>query len=291
MRYIFLIRAHHWVKNFFIFIPAFFAGVLFQFNEIIILTQGFCCFCLASSAVYILNDYLDISTDKLHPVKKNRPLASGKINPRFALTLMVVLTIGCLGWAWFLSFQFLLLIAVYLIVNIGYSFGLKDIPLLDVFLVSSGFMIRTISGGVLAGVFVSQWLIIMVFLLSLLLAFAKREQDLILANGSGGAANLRKSCRQYSIEYIHICLSLVAGVIMVAYIMYTVSDEVKLRIGENYLYLTSVFVFAGILRYLQITLVKHDGGSPTRIFLTDRFIQITIAGWVTTFFVTLYWIQ
>lgn len=288
MRYIFLIRAHHWVKNFFILIPAFFAGVLFQFSKLELLVQGFICFCLASSAVYILNDYLDLESDKRHPLKKNRPLASGKIKIPFALTLMGVLVVVCLVWAWLLNSWFLILILTYLLVNVAYSFGLKDIPLLDVFLVSSGFMIRTISGGLLVSVPVSQWLIIMIFLLSLLLAFAKREQDLVLANGS--IKNLRKSCRQYSIEYIHICLSLIAGVIMVAYIMYTMSDEVKLRIGQNYLYLTSLFVFAGILRYLQITLVKHDGGSPTRIFLTDRFIQVTIVGWMATFFVTLYWI-
>src|SRR5882672_1629374 len=230
-----------------------------------------------------------MATDKFHPVKKNRPLTSGKISVRFALTLMGALTALSLAWSWFLGFNFQMLIIIYLMVNVAYSFGLKDVPLLDVFLVSSGFMLRTISGGLLVNVFVSQWLIIMIFLLSLLLAFAKREQDLVLANGS--YKNLRKSCRQYSLEYVHICLSLVAGVIMVAYIMYTMSDEVKSRVGENYLYLTSLFVFAGILRYLQITLVKHDGGSPTRIFLTDRFIQLTIVGWVATFFVTLYWIK
>src|SRR5436190_17018786 len=103
MRYLFLVRAHHWVKNFFIFIPAFFAGVLFQFSKLELLVQGFICFCLASSAVYILNDYLDLASDRLHPLKKNRPLASGKIKVPFALTLMGLLTVTCLAWAWSLN--------------------------------------------------------------------------------------------------------------------------------------------------------------------------------------------
>lgn len=287
MRYLFLMRIHHWVKNLFIYIPAFFAGVVFHPEKFWLLTQGFFCFCLASSSIYILNDYKDMSSDQLHPVKKNRPLASGKVPVSFAKALMVISLLTGIIWAAALNSQFFFFVALYVTINAGYSFGLKDIPLLDIFLISLGFLIRTLSGGVLASVPVSQWLVIMIFLLSLLLAFAKREQDLVLANGSA-EQSIRKSSRQYSIEYIHICLSLIAGVIMVAYIMYTMSEEVRQRVGENYLYATSLFVFAGILRYLQITLVKHNGGSPTRIFLTDRFIQGTILGWVLTFFVTLY---
>ena len=285
MRYLFLMRVHHWVKNLFIYIPAFFAGTVFQFEKFLLLTEGFFCFSLASSAVYILNDYLDMSSDLLHPVKKNRPLASGKISVTLAKVLMGSVLLCSLVWAYTVNHEFFFMVLLYVTINVGYSFGLKDIPLLDIFLISLGFLIRTLSGGIIVSVPVSQWLVIMIFLLSLLLAFAKREQDLILANGS---VTIRKSSRQYSVEYIHICLSLIAGVIMVAYIMYTMSDEVRQRVGENYLYITSIFVFAGILRYLQITLVKHNGGSPTRIFLTDRFIQGTILGWVLTFFVTLY---
>jgi len=287
MRYLFLMRIHHWVKNLFIYIPAFFAGVVFNSDKFWLLTQGFLCFCLASSSIYILNDYKDMSSDQLHPVKKNRPLASGKISASFAKGLMVITFLASIIWSFTLNSQFFFFVALYVTINAGYSFGLKDIPLLDIFLISLGFLIRTLSGGVLTHVPVSQWLVIMIFLLSLLLAFAKREQDLVLANGTA-SQSIRKSSRQYSIEYIHICLSLIAGVIMVAYIMYTMSEEVRQRVGENYLYVTSIFVFAGILRYLQITLVKHNGGSPTRIFLTDRFIQGTILGWVLTFFVTLY---
>lgn len=285
MRYLFLLRVHHWVKNFFLFIPVFFAGEFFEVDRLIVLAQGFLCFCFVSSAIYILNDYRDIEADKLHPIKKNRPLASGKISPRFAFACIAILLIVGLGWAFMLKLSFLYMLLLYILINVSYSFGLKDIALVDVFLISCGFLIRTVSGGLLAGVAVSQWLIIMVFLLSLMLAFAKRRDDLVRA---GTGKILRKSSRHYSMEYLHICLSLIAGVTMVCYLMYTFSEEVKDRLGENYLSFTSLFVFAGILRYLQITMLNQHEGSPTRIFLTDRIIQATILGWVLTFSITLY---
>ena len=286
MRYIYLLRLHHWVKNSFVFIPAFFAGNILNTQNIVILLQGFFCFCLMASSIYILNDYRDIEVDKLHPTKRNRPLASGSVSTSTALTLMVLLSVGSLAWSWMLEVDFFYFILLYAVINISYSLGLKNLSLVDIFFVSSGFLIRAIAGGVLIDVFISQWLIIMVFLLSLFLAFAKRRDDLVLAQTSGTV--LRKSSRHYSIEYINTCLSLISGVIMVSYIMYTLSEDVQLRIGENYLYVTSLFVFAGLLRYLQIALVKNDSGSPTKVLLTDRFIQATILGWVLTFFITIY---
>lgn len=287
MRYLFLIRAHHWVKNLFIFIPAFFAGNILEFNRFWALIAGFISFCLVSSTIYILNDYCDRKDDRKHPVKKNRPIASGKISPAMAFGVMISFGLSGLLWAFLLKPEFMYMILLYMGINLSYSFGLKRIPLVDVFLVSAGFLIRAVSGGILVDVFISQWLIIMIFLLSLLMAFAKRRDDLILAGKSGNIQ--RASSRHYSLDYINICLSLIAGVIMVSYIMYTVSEDVQNRIGENYLYITSLFVFGGILRYLQITLVQENSGSPTRIFLTDRIIQVTVVGWVLAFFITLYY--
>lgn len=286
MRYIFLIRAHQWVKNLFIFLPVFFSGDILNFSLIFILFQGFICFCLVSSSIYILNDYFDRATDRNHPVKKNRPLASGKISVPFAMTVMALFATVGMGWAFVLSVPFFLLLLLYVFINIGYSLGLKNISLIDVFLVSSGFLIRAVAGGVLVNIFISQWLIIMVFLLSLLLSFAKRRDDLVAAQVPG--VPLRRSCKNYNLDFINISLSLISGVILVAYIMYTFSADVQDRIGENYLYITSLFVFIGILRYLQVTLVNHGSGSPTRVFLTDRIIQFTVVGWVLAFFTTLY---
>jgi decaprenyl-phosphate phosphoribosyltransferase len=286
LRLFFLLRAHHWTKNLFIFIPAFFAGQLLDSKVIISLSQGFICFCLVASGVYILNDYRDIETDKLHPKKKNRPLASGKVPIPLALGLMIVLFVASVGWAYAIKPLFAGLIVLYAVINLGYSFGLKNISLLDIFLLSSGFLIRTIAGGILINVYISEWLIIMVFLLSIFLAFAKRRDDLVLAQKSGVLPRL--SARQYTIEFINTCLSLISGIIIVSYIMYTVSQQVIERTGHSNMYGTSLFVLAGLLRYLQITLVNNDSGSPTRVLLTDPFVQLTLVGWVISFLLIIY---
>ncbi|RED97073.1 decaprenyl-phosphate phosphoribosyltransferase [Marinoscillum furvescens] len=286
MRYIFLIRMHHWVKNLFLFVPLFFSGNILDEALVWLMIKGFFSFCLVASAVYILNDLKDLREDRKHPQKKNRPIASGKVPVATAIGVMLVFGAGGLFWAYMLKPGFCFTVLLYLLVNIGYSFGLKHVSLVDVFLVSSGFLIRVVAGGVLGDIFISQWLIIMVFLLALLLTFSKRRHDLILEKEIG--KKRRKSCRYYTLDFINTCLSLIAGVIMVSYLMYTFSENVRDRIGENYLYITSVFVFGGILRYLQITLVTGKSGSPTRIFLTDKIIQFTVAGWVLAFFITLY---
>lgn len=287
MRFIFLLRIHHWVKNGFIFIPAFFAGSLFEENILFLLIQGFFCFSLVSSAVYIFNDYCDIEIDRLHPTKKNRPLPSRKVSLPVAFVLMGIITIVGMAWAYAISHIFFFFVLGYAVINLLYSIGLKNIPLLDIFLISSGFLIRTVAGGVLIDVPVSHWLVIMVFLLSLFLAFAKRRDDLILAQKAGTAV-LRKSSRHYTIDYINTCLALISGVIMVSYIMYTVSEEVIEHIGADYIYVTALFVFGGILRYLQITFVSNSSGSPIKILLTDIFMQVTIICWVLIFLIVLY---
>ncbi len=286
MRYLFLLRVHHWSKNFFLFIPAFFAGILNEWPIFFVLIQGFICFSLAASAVYIVNDYRDRESDKLHPQKKNRPLASGKVNGSVAILLVVILLLASIGGAFYLSTNFGYILVLYLVINILYSFGLKKIALLDTMMVSSGFLLRTIGGGWLVDVEVSQWLVIMVFLLSFFLAMAKRRDDLVLFKL--GQAPMRTSSKNYSIEFLNTVLALLSGIIIVSYIMYTISDDVVERLHTDYLYITSIFVFAGILRFLQIVIVEEKGGSPTRVFLTDLFIQLTLVAWGVCFALIIY---
>jgi decaprenyl-phosphate phosphoribosyltransferase len=286
MRYFYLLRVHHWPKNFFLFIPAFFGGMLTELGVIDLLLRGFICFSFASSAVYILNDYRDREADKLHPTKKGRPLASGKVSPLTAVVLMILLSGTGLIGAFLLNPTFGFALVGYLGINISYSFGLKHISLLDTMLVSSGFLLRTLAGGWLVDVPVSHWLVVMVFLLSFFLAMAKRRDDLVLFKSA--QVPLRQSSKGYSIDFANTVLSLLAGIIIVSYIMYTLSDEVVQRWQNDYLYITSLFVFLGILRFLQIVMVEERGGSPTRIFLTDRFIQLTIAAWVLSFILIIY---
>ncbi len=281
-----LVRPQQWVKNFFVFIPAFFAGALFKPENIQSLLLGFVCFSLVASAIYIINDYRDIEADRNHPEKKNRPLAAGTVKVSTAFILVFILLGVGLGLAYYLEFNFFLAISLYLVINIGYSQGLKNISILDILIVATGFLLRVIAGGLIIHVAVSKWLLIMVFLLALFMALAKRLDDLIIGERDGKQS--RKSVEHYNLNFIYSGITMIAGIIMVSYIMYTISDEVMQRLGSEHLYFTSVFVIAGVLRYLQITLVEQRSGSPTKIFLTDKFIIITVLGWVISFFVMIY---
>lgn len=282
-----LLRVKQWVKNSFLLIPAFFAGDLFNVSEIQVLFLGIISFSLIASSVYIINDYRDRNLDRLHPQKKNRPIASGKVSTTSAFLAFGLLVLVGLALAYILNLNFFLLLLFYLLLNIGYSFGLKNIPILDLFIVASGFLIRVHSGGILSDVPVSHWLSIMVLLLAMFIVIAKRRDDLILHELTG--TDLRKVSRSYNLEFINSCMTLLSAIILVAYIMYTVSPEVTERFKSQYLYTTTIFVMAGIMRYLQITLVEKRSGSPTEIFLKDKFILITVVGWVISFYFLIYY--
>lgn len=281
-----LLRIKQWVKNLFLFIPTFFSGNLFDLAQLMVLSLGAFAFSLVASAVYIINDYQDRNIDQIHPTKKYRPIASGRISERIALFLTCVLAIAGIGLSLFLNLNFFYLVLAYFTLNLGYSFGLKNIPILDLFIVAFGFLLRIYGGGILVEVYVSHWLSIMVFLLALFLVIAKRRDDLILHEETG--QDLRAVSKTYNLEFINSCLTLLSAVILVAYIMYTVSPEVADRFTSDYLYATTVFVMAGIMRYLQITFVEKRSGSPTEIFLTDKFILITVIGWVISFYLLIY---
>jgi decaprenyl-phosphate phosphoribosyltransferase len=281
-----LIRVKQWVKNLFLFIPLFFAGKLFDLNALSSIFSGFVAFSLVASAVYILNDYNDLEKDQAHPEKRNRPLASGLIGIPFAFTLMAIILSAGMVLAWVIDPLFFATLAIYLTVNLAYSFGLKNIALLDLFIIALGFILRIIGGGLLAGVAVTQWLMIMVFLLALFLALAKRRDDLMIFQKSG--QQVRKSVENYNVQFLDSCLTLISAIIMVSYLMYTISPDVAQRHGTDHLYITAVFVIAGMMRYLQITMVENKSGYPTRILFQDSFIRITILGWIICFYVILY---
>jgi 4-hydroxybenzoate polyprenyltransferase len=284
-----LIRVRHWVKNLFLFIPSFFAGHLFKSHELLMVLVGAFAFSLVASGVYILNDYKDRETDRVHPKKKFRPLASGEVKPTTALILMVLLIGSGLFVAASLQLTFFYLLAGYLVLNIGYSFGLKHIPILDLFIVSLGFLLRIYSGGAIAGLPITHWLSLMVLLLSLFLILAKRRDDIVISSkNKNGKVVIRKSTQKYNLVYINSCITLLSAVMVVAYIMYTVSPEVTERFKSDYLFMTTIFVIAGIMRYLQIVFVERNSGSPTNIFIKDKFILTTIAGWIISFYFIIY---
>jgi decaprenyl-phosphate phosphoribosyltransferase len=242
-------------------------------------------FSLAASSIYILNDYKDLDTDRLHPTKKDRPLASGKAKISISLVLMTLLATIALTIAFNLDLEFLLLLSIYLAINVGYSLGLKDVAILDIILVASGFLFRIYSGSIISEVATSHWLALMVMLLALFLALAKRRDDLVIGKDK---TVLRKSSQNYNLEFINSCLTLFAGVIIVCYIMYSVSPEVTERLDTKWLFTTTIFVLAGIMRYLQITFVESNSGSPSTLLLKDKFLLITLAGWILSFYLILY---
>lgn len=286
MIYLKLLRPKDWAKNLFLYIPLFFAGEIFNWIKVFHVFEGFVAFCCIASSIYIINDYADKEDDKKHPEKRNRPIASGAVSPAVALTIFTILVVAGFVTAYFINSRFLFLLALYFFLNIGYSFGLKNIPILDIFIIAIGFALRVRSGGNIAKVDVTIWLNIMIFLLALFMAAGKRRDDVLLKISSGN--DMRKAAKGYTLDFLNALLALISSVMIVSYFMYTVSDRVIERHETNRLYLTSLFVMAGIMRYLQIIYVNADSGSPTKILYKDRFIQISLLLWMISFYVILY---
>jgi decaprenyl-phosphate phosphoribosyltransferase len=288
MVYFQLLRIKDWVKNLFLFIPLFFSGQLFNLTKLSSLIVGFFAFSFVASCIYIINDYRDIEDDRKHPEKSMRPLAAGTVKKSTAILLAVFLLLAGFGLTYFtgtrLKFSFLL--AIYFFLNLAYSMGLKTIPIFDIFIVAVGFVLRIKAGSVISLAAVSEWLNIMVFLLALFMATAKRRDDILLKISSG--MDMRKSVKGYNLEYLSNITSLICAVIIVAYFMYTMSPEVIRRMGTYRLYYTCIFVMAGVMRYLQIVYVQGKSGSPTKILYKDRFIQLVILLWIGSFYAILY---
>lgn len=278
-----LIRVKHWIKNTFIFLPIFFAGkinLIFSDNLMFL----FFSFCLASSAVYVLNDIFDVEKDRMHPLKRERPIASGFFSIKAGYLIFIVLTILLLTFLIFIKESFVYVL-LYFGLNILYSFKLKHISIVDVSCISIGFVLRVLAGGFQAEVYVSHWMIIMIFLLTISIAFAKRRDDLDLGIEK---ETLRKSLSGYTFQFLDVAKSISFSITLISYVLYSISPEVIARIGSDKLYITSLFVFLGIMRYLQISIIDKNSGSPVQVLMKDRFIQVTILLWGLTFFYIIY---
>ena len=268
------------------FVPVFFAGLIFNTEKILEVAAGFFCFSLVASSIYIINDYRDIEEDKMHPLKRTRPLASGAVSKSTAIILCLLFLITGFTGAWFIRDKFLFVLSIYFFINLGYSFGLKNIPILDIILIAIGFVLRVKAGAVIARIGLSEWLTIMVFLLALFMAMAKRRDDVLIKLSSGN--EMRKAAKGYNMDFINTALSLICAVIIVSYFMYTMSPEITTRLQTHRLYYTCLFVLAGIFRYLQLIFVQQNSQSPTKILYKDRFIQATILLWILSFYIILY---
>jgi decaprenyl-phosphate phosphoribosyltransferase len=264
----------------------FFAGELFNKDLLLHTFWGFLAFGLVASSIYILNDVMDREADRLHPVKCKRPLASGAVSPVVGLVISGLCLAGGVVVALFIKEKFLFVLMIYFFMNLGYSLGLKNISILDVFILSLGFVLRIKAGGVITHIAISQWLMIMIFLLAIFMAVAKRRDDILLKLSTG--KDMRKAVKGYNLDFLNTSMALIAAIIIVAYLMYTISPEVMAQWKTYRLYYTTMFVIAGILRYLQITLVENNTGSPTKLLLKDRFLQVTLLLWMASFYTIIY---
>ncbi|RZL14877.1 MAG: decaprenyl-phosphate phosphoribosyltransferase [Pedobacter sp.] len=284
--YIKLLRPKDWAKNLFLFIPLFFGGQILNFEKLGDVFLGFIAYSLIASSIYIINDYRDIEDDKKHPEKNKRPLASGAVSKTVAILICLLLIAGGFSIAWFIRDKFVFVLFIYFAINIGYCFGLKNISILDIMILAIGFVLRVKAGSIISLVPLSEWIIIMVFLLAIFMAIGKRRDDILIKINSG--TDLRKSIKGYNLELFNVLLAMMCAIMVVSYFMYTMSPDVIRRLGTYRLYYTCIFVLAGLMRYLQIIYVSGTSGSPTKILYRDRFIQLTLLFWVISFIAIIY---
>jgi len=281
-----LLRPHHYTKNLFIFLPAFFSFKLGDTNLLLVLGLTFIAFSLVASSIYVLNDYIDKNEDATHPTKSSRPIASGKINGPTAITTgLIIVSIGLLLGSYISSITLNLLL-FYILMNVAYSLRLKHIPIIDLMVISLGFVIRLLSGSISVDIFLSKWVIVITFLLSLFLALAKRRDDVLVYERS--KIKPRKVLDSYNLKLVDALILITASTTILAYILWSLSNDAINRLQSEYLYITSFFVILGVFRYLQITFVFEKSGSPTNILISDSVLQVILLSWILSFVYILY---
>ena len=284
-----LIRPQQWIKNGFVLIPMFFGGRLLNVDDAIASVVTFFAFSFVASAIYCFNDIIDVEADRRHPVKCHRPIASGAVSVPTAYALMVILTLLSALLLFFLpqrAGETAGIVAFYFLLNMAYCLWLKRHAIIDVCTVAFGFVLRILAGGMACEVAVSNWLVLMTFLLALFLSFAKRRDDVLRMNETGEPP--RRNTIRYNLTFVNQAITVTGTVTLVCYIMYTVSPEVVSRFHAPYLYLTSIFVLVGLLRYMQLTVVDEVSGDPTKILLRDRFTQAIVVAWIMAFLLIIY---
>lgn len=280
--YLQLLRPHQYVKNLILFLPAFFSRELLKEAVWTRTTLGVLAFSLVASAVYILNDYLDREEDRQHPGKKDRPLASGKVPASHALVIMIGLLLLGIPTFYFLDVQAFYLVSIYVFMNVLYSFWLKHIPIIDLNIIALGFLLRIGTGSLLPDpdILLTSWIVIMIFLGALFIGLAKRREDVILAHEG---QETRRAIKGYNLEFINAGMVIMASVMIVAYISYTLDEKIQAKFESEQLYFTVFFIILGILRYLQLTFVEAKSGNPSELFLRDPFLLVTVSGWAMSF--------
>ncbi len=267
MEIIKLIRVPQWVKNLFVFIPVVYSRNLFQTDYLIISIIAFVIFCLLSSTVYVINDIVDAEADRHHPVKKNRPIASGKISDKKGILIAIVLFVLSVAFSLYTNTNFKIFAILFLLINIYYSFRLKHIVLLDIFSIAAGFMIRVTAGALVISVEISSWLILTTMFLSLFLAVMKRRSEIYIAGDEQNST--RKVLEDYSTNFIDQMATIAAAGVIISYALYTVSERTVTVFQTEHLIYTTPFVVYGIFRYMFLVLNHNKGENTTEIMVTD----------------------
>jgi decaprenyl-phosphate phosphoribosyltransferase len=290
-KYLKLLRVEQWVKNLFVFVPLFFSGNIKNFDLLTKSIFAFIIFSMAASVVYILNDYNDIEADKKHPEKRRRPLASGDVSKSQAIGIFIGIVIADIALVFFAQnyfgenlWKFAAIVGSYFVMNLAYTFKLKHVPIVDISIIATGFVLRVLAGGYMTGISISQWAILLTFVLALVLAIGKRRGELINAQVSG---KTRRALDGYNVQFADIALSISVTLAIMCYLMFTLSPEVQAKFHSRVFY-TVLFVLFAFLRYLQQTLVYNRTESPTKILYRDRYIQITLILWVAAFLIQIY---
>lgn len=283
--YLNLIRISQWIKNAFVFLPIVFSGNLFNVELLILTLIAFFCFCFTASSIYVLNDYMDIESDRNHPQKKHRPLASGVVSAKEAVLLFGVLVgIASFLLIWFGNLYTIITILIYFLLNIAYSLGLKRIAIIDVSIISFGFLLRVFAGGFITGIVISDWTILLTFTLALIMAFGKRRGELVNAQIT---ESTRKSLDGYNLEFLNAALVISCVMTIICYVMFSLSSHTQQRI-HHFVFYTFIFVIIGVLRYLQQTFVFNKTESPTKMIFKDLFLQIVLLLWGISFLLLIY---
>jgi 4-hydroxybenzoate polyprenyltransferase len=283
-----LARPGQWIKNGVVLAALVFAGELRNVNKLERALLATMLFCLLSSAVYVFNDLMDRDKDRQHPLKKDRPLASGRLGVGPAIMFGVVLMVVGLSGAWWLNLPFFAAALGFVALNFLYSLLLKNIVILDAMSVSLSFVLRAYAGALAINVPASKWLLINTLLLALFLSFGKRRHELVLLEG--GAVAHREILGRYSPYLLDQCIGVTTASVVVMYMLYSFSTEVMDKLGTHNLFLTIPFVIYGVFRYLYLIHKEEKGGSPTHVLITDWPILITVTLWLLTVLAVLYWV-
>jgi len=280
-----MLRPHQWVKNLFVLAPAVFAKELLIREAVERALGAFAAFCCAASAVYILNDLVDQRADRVHPLKRTRPIASGAVKPVLASSIGLGLMLCSLGIAWMLNIPMLLYTLAYLVLNAAYSLKLKKVAYLDALCIATGFELRVLAGAAAVAVRPSTYLLVVTFILALFLAFGKRAHE--LAQGKT-ALKQRQSLRGYTFPVVQGALYVTAGATILLYAAYTLDPSTQLFFQTRYLYITTFFVAFGVVRFMILLRHKNTADSPTEKMLTDIPFVANVAMWCLTVVALIY---